>query len=1037
MASSVFINEFHYDNDGTDAGEFIELAGRAGTNLTGWSLVLYNGANGLAYNTLALSGAFADLANGFGVLSFAYPSNGLQNGSPDGIALVDGAGAVVQFLSYEGAFTALDGPANGLVSTDIGVAEGSATPLGFSLQLTGTGDEAGDFTWAGPADDTPGAVNTGQAFTGGGAGPAPGVVVVQSDGATAVAEGGAGDAFTVVLAAAPTADVVVTLSVPGDVTAAPAVLTFTAANWNVAQQVDVTAVDDAAVEGAETVAIGLTVASADARYDGLAVAAVQVAVTDNDVALTAIPVIQGAGHTSALLGAVVTTEGIVTAVDSNGYYLQDAAGDGDIATSDAVFVFTSSRPAVAVGDAVRVTGTVAEFFPGGAAGGNLSTTQITATAAGSSQVLSSGNALPEAVTLGAAGRVLPTEVIEDDAFAAFDPTTDGIDFWESLEGMRVTVEAPLVVAPTNGFTELWVVADGGAGATNLSARGTLNIEGGAGGPTVTDVIGGDFNPERIQIDDDAGGVLAGFRTPLADVGDVLESVTGVVSYSFGNFEILATEAYAVAADGGLARETTGFAAAGGDLLVASYNVLNLDPNDADGDRDVANGQFARIAADIVTNLARPDIIALQEVQDGDGSVNSGLTSAAATLQALVDAIAAAGGPAYAWIDNTFIGDDTNGGQPGGNIRTAFLYNADRVDVVEGSLRTVTDPAAQQGDPASPFFDSRLPLVADFAFQGEVVTVVNNHFSSKGGSTPLYGTVQPPLNGAEEARIAQAEAVRGFVEDILAGDAAANVIVLGDLNEFEFEAPLQVLSGPGAPLVNLTQTLPEDERYTFIFEGNSQSLDHILVSGNLAAHSLFDAVHINSEFASQASDHDPLLALVSLGGRVVEGGRQADAIAGAAGRDLLSGGNGDDTIAGGGGADTVLGGNGADLLAGDGGADLLEGGNGADTLAGGAGDDVLVGGNGADLIEGGAGDDTLLGGHGRDIFLFGPGSGDDVVVDFQRADAIRLVDGLGLAGIERRDVDGDALLDTVVSFADGGSVTLLDYAPRRAEWLEIA
>ncbi len=1037
--TTVFINEFHYDNTGTDAGEFVEIAGPAGTNLTGWSLVRYNGSNpgaAIVYATPAIANPFtgvvlADQGNGFGTLSIAFPQDGLQNGGNDGFALIDPMGNVVQLLSYEGILTAAAGtPAAGLSSIDVGVAETSATPLGASLGLVGTGDSPDDFTWAVLANDTPGAFNDGQTF----AAPAAAGVSVSQPGGTAVTEGGAGDSFSVALNSQPTADVTITLTVPGDLATDTTSLVFTTVNWNIAQSVAVTAVDDALFEGAETATITFAVASGDVAYNAASVAGVAVAITDNDLApLVAIPTIQGAGHTSPFVGQTLRSNGIVTAVDSNGYYLQDAVGDGDIATSDAIFVFTGSAPAVAIGDAVTVTGRVSEFFPGGAATGNLSTTQISAT---NSLVTSSGNALPAAVVLGAGGRLPPTEVIENDAFASFDPTTDGIDFFESLEGMRVTLPEAVVIAPTNRFGEVWVTTGTGQDATGLSDRGTLNIGGGTGGPAVTNVVGGDFNPERIQIDDDFG-ILAQ-ATPDADVGDSISGVTGVVSYSFGNFEILATEAYAVA-DGGLARETTSFAAVGGDLLVATYNVLNLDPNDADGDTDVANGQFTRIAQDIVLNLGTPDIIALQEVQDNDGSANTAVTSAAVTLQALADAIVAAGGPRYSVIDNPFIGDDTNGGQPGGNIRTAFLYNDDRVDLVAGSVRTVGDPLAQQTDPANAFFASRLPLVADFTFQGETVTLVNNHFSSKGGSTPLFGTTQPPLNGSEEQRIAQAEAVRGFVEDILAMDAAANVVVLGDLNEFEFEEPLQVLAGPDAPLLNLTETLPANERYTFIFEGNSQSLDHILVSGNLGGASLFDAVHINTEFADQASDHDPLLALIALGSVTLNGGNRDDVLTGGAGGDFISGGNGDDTLRGGGGRDLLQGGNGRDrmdggfandLLFGGNGGDIMFGGsgddalfgeNGDDDMAGGLGNDALFGGNGADTLAGGAGDDVLEGGNGRDIFVFGAGGGVDVVLDFARLDRIRLVDGITIMSTMSNETD------TLLVFSDGGTATLVDFA----------
>jgi predicted extracellular nuclease len=168
--TSVFINEFHYDNDSTDVGEFIEIAGPAGTDLTGWSLVLYNGSSTVRapYDTDFLSGSIPDLGNGFGTVVLNYPTDGIQNGAPDGIALVDNNGSVVQFLSYEGTFEAASGPAAGLTSTDIGVSETSSTPVGFSLQLSGTGSVYEDFTWSSPTPATSTAVNDGQTFTGGG-----------------------------------------------------------------------------------------------------------------------------------------------------------------------------------------------------------------------------------------------------------------------------------------------------------------------------------------------------------------------------------------------------------------------------------------------------------------------------------------------------------------------------------------------------------------------------------------------------------------------------------------------------------------------------------------------------------------------------------------------------------------------------------------------------------------------------------------------------------------------------------------------------
>jgi hypothetical protein len=344
--------------------------------------------------------------------------------------------------------------------------------------------------------------------------------------------------------------------------------------------------------------------------------------------MTAIYDIQGATHTSPFNGNTVTTTGIVTAVDSNGFYLQDATGDGNIATSDAIFIFTGSAPSIAVGDGLEVTGTVSEFFPGGASSGNLSTTQISSSTI---TTLSTGNPLPTSTLIGAGGRIPPTENIDDDAFAIFDPVNDGIDFFESLEGMLVTAQDLVAVSGTNRFGEIFAVVDNGVGATGISQRGTLNI-----GPD-------DFNPEKIQIDEDTG--IFDFAFPNVNTGDSLGNVTGVVSYSFGNFEILPTQDFTSnIQSAGLQADSTIITGAVDKLTVATYNVLNLDPNDSDGDTDIADGRFTTIAQQIVNNLNTPDIIGLQEIQDNSGSLDDGTISASQTLQMLVDAIAAAGGP---------------------------------------------------------------------------------------------------------------------------------------------------------------------------------------------------------------------------------------------------------------------------------------------------------------------------------------------------------------------------------------------------------
>ena len=166
-AQTVFINEIHYDDAGADSGEGVEVAGPAGTDLTGWSLILYNGSNGTEYDSFSFPGSIPDLGGGFGTVFIS--TVGIQNGGPDGIALYDGT-TVIQFLSYEGSFTAVGGVADGLTSTDIGVSETTSTLDGTSLQLTGTGTVYTDFTWAASSASTYGAFNNGQTFGGGGCG---------------------------------------------------------------------------------------------------------------------------------------------------------------------------------------------------------------------------------------------------------------------------------------------------------------------------------------------------------------------------------------------------------------------------------------------------------------------------------------------------------------------------------------------------------------------------------------------------------------------------------------------------------------------------------------------------------------------------------------------------------------------------------------------------------------------------------------------------------------------------------------------------
>lgn len=578
----------------------------------------------------------------------------------------------------------------------------------------------------------------------------------------------------------------------------------------------------------------------------------------NVLVVVAINQIQGSAHQSTFVNQVVRTTGIITAKKNNGFWIQSDAPDSDDATSEGIFVFTNSAPSASllVGDNVTVVGRVTEFRPGAAADANLTITELTSP---STTVNSSGNPLPAPIILGAGGRIPPNTVINNDGAgnveaqppATFDAGTDGIDFYESLEGMRVQVNNAVVVGSTNNFGEIWVLGDNGAGASPRTARGGILIN------------AGDFNPERIQLDDTVypGGSAA---WPQINIGAKLTSpAVGVLDYSFGNFEVLVTDTFTVDTSTQVTREVTALAGSASRLTIATFNVENLGGNADATDR----------AEQIVNNLGSPDIVVLEEIQDNNGTTNDGTVDATTTFNNLISSIQAAGGPAYAFAQiNPTDGED--GGAPGGNIRVGFLYNPARVTfnpIPGGDATTPNSVICTDGvpslalnpgriDPNNIAWDaSRKPLVGQFEFNGESIFVVGVHFNSKGGDNPLMGAAQPPVLGSETQRLLQAQVVNAFATDILNCASDASVIVLGDVNDFQFSAPVATLKG--TILHNLFDLLPSNEQYSYVFDGNSQVLDQMVVSSYLrnSATPVYDVVHVNAEFTDQVSDHDPSVA----------------------------------------------------------------------------------------------------------------------------------------------------------------------------------
>ena len=342
--------------------------------------------------------------------------------------------------------------------------------------------------------------------------------------------------------------------------------------------------------------------------------------------------IQGAAHLSPRNGDTVTTTGIVIGKIGSSFYIQDPTPDANPDTSEGLQVFGASAAAgVTVGDEVSVLGRVTEFRANAT---SLTLTELTSPVV---TVLSSGNALPAATVIGTGGRVPPNTVIEDDATGnveapgvLFDPAEDGLDFYESMEGMLVQMNDLVATSFTfTNFGEIFVVGDNGANATMMTPRGGLVI-----GP-------GDLNPERMVIDDEwfKAGPPA---MPAVNVGGTFPGAhVGILDWAFGEYRIQLRSQPVVGSTGVSVRESA-VAAGPNKVSIATFNVENLAGNEPDAKYNVLAGM-------IVNNLAAPDIVGLEEIQDNNGATGgtgSPVVDANVTLDRLVAAIQAAGGPTY-------------------------------------------------------------------------------------------------------------------------------------------------------------------------------------------------------------------------------------------------------------------------------------------------------------------------------------------------------------------------------------------------------
>jgi predicted extracellular nuclease len=546
--------------------------------------------------------------------------------------------------------------------------------------------------------------------------------------------------------------------------------------------------------------------------------------------VTAIHAIQGAGAISPQGGREVTIEGVVTGIDDEdgasftgtfpedaGVFVQTAPGeeDADPATSEGIFVGyvdgPGGRRADLVGKRVRITGTVKEKF---------GLTTVAEKVGAEPTVLGDGT--------------LPAPVVIDEAKAIAqtnpDPTGDGTRaYYETLEGMRVTL--PVGIANSGGttkFGELFVTPGTTKGRIFRQNAAVSNLA------LIDDAGAGD--PANPYDRPDSATLVR------ADLFSKVENATGPLGFSFYNYAM-------VVQPGGLPTVTRDPdvpevydlpAKPAGQARISGFNVENLFPPGADLDLGIVtqaqyDEKLTGLAAAIGQRLKAPDVVAVQEVGDSQGRGDAPKTSQG-VLQDLASRIG--GYTAYA-----LEGFDSRG------IDVGFLVK-DGVGVHGTPRQLGRDVPAQAGtscgDSAGHVSD-RPPLALDVTLPGGTdLTVVSNHFASK--------------SSADTCRVQQAAIVRAEAERVRT--AGGSVLAVGDLNAFEDEPPLVAMQ-QGGTLTNLWDRAPEQERYSFAFQGRLQTLDHALVTSDLLPR-VTDVryAHLDNDYAGRAalglhvSDHDP-------------------------------------------------------------------------------------------------------------------------------------------------------------------------------------
>ncbi|MCF7221376.1 lamin tail domain-containing protein [Marilutibacter chinensis] len=597
---------------------------------------------------------------------------------------------------------------------------------------------------------------------------------------------------------------------------------------------------------------------------------------DPPVALS-ISQIQGDGLVSPHVDKAVITEGVVTALKfNNGFFLQSANDDGNPATSDGIFVFTGSAPTVAVGDNVRVTATVTEFTPSS----NPNQLGITELVTPTIEVLSTGAALPVPVELTAAE-------LGPDAL----PGT-----LERLEGMRVSVAEAVVIAASGGRLDENDARASTDGVFHVTLPGVARPfrEAGIGVldtiqiPADKDPPRFDTNPERLMVRS-WGQVGA---TPLSvDADAQVAGLLGVLDYYSGTWALLPDAATPPTVSGGRLPEAVNDPDYD-EVTIASFNLLRLFDEIADGNGAVTltpealDRRLAKAASAICDYLKAPDVLGVVEVEN------------ARVLQLLSDRIDAGCPAAPGYVPYLEPGNDVGG------INVGFLVSSRAVEggVARVEVLDVTqfgkDTLLNNPDGSTSLLNDRPPLrlrarIHQDAGTAYPVTVIVNHLRSLNGiddSSPGSSGWATTSERVRAKRGAQAAYLAGLVEQFQQADPDERIVLVGDFNAFEvndgYVDVMGIVRGEAAPadqvltwvdsplttpLVDGSQLIPDPaERYSYVFAGSAQTLDHVLVNETLAMDAAMlevDHARINADFgvdnfddasiAIRSSDHDPV------------------------------------------------------------------------------------------------------------------------------------------------------------------------------------